>query len=277
MEASASSRSPDLIRLALLYGVFLLLWLGQGWPRWVLAAVAFFYGGRLLVQVLTANDAALSVPKVAGQPLPSDMLLLVPVLASGFLYLILSGYLAFSSDVIGFTRHRREEGRVWVVLPVALLLAGFLLAMFASPWLYRTWLESQRPDAERSSRDTLRAIAEHWDPPTLNARSTPSFLVTWPAQPRNTTLATLAPLGPLRSTDQETFEFRSGFDPVRDSFVLTVHYATWMRCEHGRAQADLTLVRDLFSPWQVDAFSPGMLTLDKPAEPAPVPASPVGP
>ncbi len=261
----------DLIRLGLLCGVFLLLWLGQSWPRWVLSAVAFFYGGRLIVQVLTANDAALSVPTVAGQPLPSDTLLLVPVLASGFLYLILSGYLAFSSDVLGFTRHRREEGRAWVVLPVTLGLAGFFLAVCISPALFRAWLENQRPDAERASRDTLRAIAEHWDPPTLNALSTPAFLVIWPAPPRNSTLATLSPLGPLRTTDQETFEFHSGFDRSQDNFLLTMHYAAWMRCEHGRAQADLVLVRGLFGPWRVDSFSPGMLTLDKPAEPVPAP------
>ena len=64
------------------------------------------------------------------------------------LFTLASGvYLAFSADVLDFLRHRREEGRGWVVAPLVLVVGVYLVALFNAQWIYRGWLEHEKASA----------------------------------------------------------------------------------------------------------------------------------
>ena len=265
----------DLCRVCLLCGVFLTLWFGWNWTRWVLAVYAFVFGAWLLVSLAWLTDRQLQAGSAtASQPLPGNMLFNAPLLASAVLYLLLAGYLAFASDVPAFTKHRREEGRGWVAGPVALLVAAYLAVLFGVPMAYKVWLNGQREGAEHFGRETLQAISERWDPAVLASRCDEELLAYFQEGDRQRMMASLAPLGPVRDAAGEVSRLSSRYDAGRQGFVLAGGYVAQGQFAHGRARVTLNLKRSFSGPWQVRLITAENISFD-PAPAATPAASPV--
>ena len=266
----------DLARVGLLCGVFLTLWFGWNWTRWILALFAFLFGLWLGVTLLRETDLQLQAGSgIPGQPASSGLIEKAPLVAASLLYLILSLYLTFGSDVPAFTKHRREEGRGWIVLPVALLLGAYVAALLAVPNLYSLWLHQQQEDAKNFGRDTLRAMAEHWDSATLMARCENQLLQRIPPDSQQKMLAMYTPLGPLQNVIQESSHTSSlvEYDPQEQRFVLRGDYTALAQFAHGRDQFNFNVSRPFFGPWQVSLYSEEGLSVDRPPAPAPAPAA----
>ena len=264
----------DLIPVYLLCAVFLTLWFGWNWTRWILALFAFLFGAWLAVTLLRETDVQLQAGAgIKGQP-GTGFLAKLPLVAASLLYLILALYLTFGSDVAAFTKHRREEGRGWVAVPIALLLGVYVVAMMAVPDLYKIWMRQQQAAVTDYGRDTLRTAAEHWDSAVLAARFDDSLLERVPPETRAKMLAIYTPLGPLQRTDQEVSHVSSQFDPQENRFVLRGDYTAWGQFAHGKDHFSFNVSRSLFGPWQVSLFTEDGMAVDRPPAPAaPVPAA----
>ena len=271
----------DLARVCLLCGVFLTLWFGWNWTRWILALFAFLFGLWLAVTLLRETDIQLQASAgTKGQP-ASAIIEKAPLVAASLLYLILSLYLTFGSDVPAFTKHRREEGRGWIALPIALLLGAYVVAIMAVPNLVNLWVHQQQEAAKNFGRDTLRAISEHWDSATLMARCEDQLLQKIPPDSQKKMLVMYTPLGPLQNVIQESSHASSLFDAQEQRFVVRGDYIALAQFAHGRDQFSFNVARSLFGPWQVSLYSEEGLSVDRPpAPPAPAAtpaASPVPP
>ncbi len=267
--------SSALVRLGLVCAVFFALWSGWNWTRWLLAVFSFLFGAANLIQIARLTDSALGAGGgAAGQPSPAGSLFNAPPLAAAVLYLVLAGYLAFSADVSAFTKHRRETGRRWVLLPVAGLLLAFLVAFLAFPAAYGWWLSTQRAGAEQFGAETVDAMGERWDPAVFTARSSERLLGAFPVEERHRFLQGLSPLGPLQTFTQETSLVNSDFDWQEQRFVLRGTYLALVRCTHGRARFAFALVRPLFGSWQVDVMTVDGMSIDPPPDALPVPGPP---
>ena len=262
----------DLGRICLLCGVFLTLWSGWNWPRWFLALFAFLFGLWLAVTLLRETDVQLQADAEShGQETSAGLIVKAPLVAAALLYLILALYLTFGSDVPAFTKHRREEGRGWIVLPVAVLLGAYVVAILAVPNLYSLWLHQQQEAAQNFGRDTLRAISEHWDSATLMARCEDQLLQRIPPDSQKKMLAMYTPLGQLQSVIKESNHTSNlvVYDPQARRFVLRGEYVALAQFAHGRDQFSFNLARPFFGPWQVSMYSEEGLSVDHPPAPAP--------
>ena len=265
----------DLIRVGVLCGVFLTLWFGWNWTRWLLVVFAFLFGAAQLVALMRLTDLQLRVgAATASQPLPGDLLYNAPVLAAAVLYLLLAGYLGFASDVPAFTKHRREEGRGWVAVPVALLLAAYVAVLFIVPMVCKLWFDGQRAGATKFGQETLWAISEHWDPAVFASRCDAELLAYFQEGDRQRMMASLAPLGPVQSATGEVGRLSSHFDAGQQGFVLGGGYIAQGQFAHGKARVTFTLKRSFSGPWRVRLITVDNLSLN-PAPPATPAASPV--
>ena len=263
----------DLARVCLLCGVFLTLWFGWNWTRWLLALFAFLFGLWLAVTLMQETDTRLQAGAAApGLRASSGLVEKSPLVAAALLYLILALYLTFGSDVPAFTKHRREEGRGWILLPVALLLGAYLVGILAVPNLYAIWLRQQQEDAKNFGRDTLRAMAEHWDSGTLMARCEDQLLQRIPPESQKRMLAMYTPLGPLQSAIQESSHASSVFEAQEERFVVKGDYTALAQFAHGRDQFTFYVERSLFGPWQVSLYNEEGLSIDRPPAPTAAPA-----
>ena len=265
----------DLFRVCLLCGVFLTLWFGWNWTRWLLVVFAFLFGAGQLVGLMRLTDMQLRAGAATeSQPLPGHLLYNAPILAAAVLYLLLAGYLAFASDVPAFTRHRREEGRGWVAVPVALLLAAYVAVLFIMPLVYKIWLDGQREDARKFGQETLRAISERWDPAVFASRCDEELLAYFQEGDRQRMMASLAPLGPVQDAAGEVSRLSSRFDAGQQGFVLRGGYVAQGQFAHGKARLTFALKRSFSGPWRVRLITAENISFD-PAPAATPAASPV--
>ena len=265
----------DLLRVWLLCGGFLMLWFGWNWTRWILALLAFLFGAWLAVTLLRETDIQLQAGTgTKGLPPPSEILSKAPLVAAALLYLILALYLAFGTDVTAFTKHRREEGRGWIAVPVALLLLAYVVAIMAVPNLYSVWMRQQQESAMNFGRETLRVMSEHWDSAALVARCDDSLLQRIPPEGQRKMLAMYTPLGPFQSNLQELGHVSSAFDPQEQRFVVRGDYNATGQFAHGKDHFSFNLERSPIGPWRVTMFTEDSLALDHPPAPAPAAAVP---
>ena len=264
LAGSAGYPSPmDVGRLCAEGALFVALWLGWGWLRWPLAAIAFFQGAWLIVWLLNVR---FSHPVLEGSTAvpPGHRIDAMPPLFLGIVYGVMAFYLVFSADVLDFLRHRREESRRWVVLPVMIIVVAYLATLFDAQPMYLHWLTRERAKALPFAMDSLKAMSEKWDPQVYTARANADVLADWPEDQRTQTFASLQPLGPcLNIIRRKVTERHSAMDPTRGGFVVN------MECDlgqvnfaHGDAQFSMVVTRTLFGSWQLGVFEAGNFHFD---------------
>jgi hypothetical protein len=263
----------DFIRVCLVAGLFLALWFGWNWPRVILALFAFLFAAWLAVTLLRDTDLRLQAAATGNGPPPSEAIPRIPAVLLSFLYLILAVYLAFGTDVTAFIKHRHEDGHGWVAVLVALLLGVYLAGILAVPDLYADWSRQQQDAAEAFGRDTLRAIAEHWDSATLLARCDERLLERIPTTDQPRLLTIYKPLGPLRSATQESHHANSMFDPLEQRFLVRGDYSAVGQFDHGRDHFFFVLERSLFGPWRVALYIEDGMSMDRATAPVPPPGT----
>ena len=264
----------DLFRVCVLCGVFLTLWFGWNWTRWLLVVFAFLFGAAQLVALMRLTDLQLRAGAATeSQPLPGHLLYNAPILAAAVLYLLLAGYLAFASDVPAFTKHRREEGRGWVAVPVALLLAAYVAVLFAVPITYNAWLHRQPEVVRVFGRESLQAVCTRWDLAMLDARCDEQMLQNTSEGERQGLLRVLGPLGPIKGVTAEFSHVHNRFDPEEQRFVLQGDYSAWGHFAHGQAHFICRVTRSLFGPWRFLTFRTDTFAIDPPPVPAATPAA----
>ncbi len=260
----------ELARLGAEVVVFFLLWVGWSWVRWVLVAVDFLFGAWFIMRTI----APLPTDLMAAHPelRVSAGIATIPQLALGMIYLVSAGYLAFSADVISFVRHRREEGRGWVAVPIALVTGAFVaLVCSVEPVSLRVF-EKWRPEAGQFAAESLQAMADHWDVKAYDQRADTDYLKTWHKQEREQTFGTLAGLGTMQGKPEpKTTLIRPALASNGGSFLVRYH------CDFGRvkfAHGDIVLgyivSRHMLGPWRLENLE----ALDMHSNPEPAAAVP---
>ena len=165
------------------------------------------------------------------------------------------------------------------MLPAAVLLGAYVVAIMAVPNLYSLWLRQQQEAAKNFGRDTLRAISEHWDSATLMARCEDQLLQRIPPDSQKKMLAMYTPLGPLQSVIQESSHTSSlvEYEPHEQQFVLRGEYVALAQFAHGRDQFSFSVARPIFGPWQVSLYTEEGMSVDRPPAPASAPVPPATP
>ena len=237
----------DVARVSIGAAVFVALWLGWGWTRWVLAVTDFLFGAWLTIMVVAGHMAQNAPDAVArGQLPPGDPIVeTLPKLALGVVYLFTAGYLAFSADVVDFVRHRREEGRGWVVVPVALLAAAYVALVVTAQVPYWFYVGAEVVGAKQFGDETLRAMCDHWNPDALGARGDEAFLTMWPDATRKSALASLSPLGGLKDFSKSHVKVDSTvIDASGNRFSMRHHYGQeGVDSAQGHDRSNLVLIK----------------------------------
>ena len=250
--------------------IFLLLWVGWSWPRWVLVAVDFLFGAFFLITAIAP------LPTPPGT-LPVTGLVTLPQMALGVIYLVTAAYLAFSADVIGFTRHRREEGRGWVVLPVALIAGACAFVICAVRPYCQHLFQQWKPGATRFATESLRDMAQNWDAKTYEQRADPEYLKVWTPEQRKMTFGTLAGLGPSANLPEATLADEPKASVARSGGSFQVNYPCdfgKLRFAHGSASFGCIVSRHIFGPWQLENLIISEPEFDPEPPAAPTPAAP---
>jgi len=259
--------SGDMLRVLAEGGLLLALWLGRGWLRWPLAGLNFFYGAWLIVWLLGSHY---SRPVVVGTEPLGYGIESIPTLATAMVYLFSAGYLAFSADVLDFLRHRREEGRGWVVAPLVLLVGVYVVALFSAQTIYLRWLEMERASALRFIKESLGAMSSPWKAAPYEARADPEFLATWFGGDREQVFASLSPLGAFERADDATTAGATSEDAAHDGFQVFAHGdLPKAKFAHGSAHFSVEAVRTLFGPWKLQGFSAETIQTDSGPIPRP--------
>ena len=260
----------DVVRLGVEGVLFLSLWLGWGWLRWPLAAMNFFYGALRIVWLISAHSASIAAQAAAGAPAPGYGIESIPTLATAIVYIFSAGYLAFSADVLDFLRHRREEGRGWVVAPLVVAVGVCLAVQFSAQRIYLGWLGLEQASALDFVKESLGAMSSPWRAAPYEARADPEFLKTWFGGDREQVFASLSPLGVFQRADDATAAAGTSEDATRGGFEVYVHCDLPVaKFSHGSAHFSLNLSRTLFGPWKLGEFSAGDIHTD--AAPVPPP------
>lgn len=264
----------DVIRVGMSTLVFLTLWLGLGWTRWLLVCTDFLGGLSLFVWSVAGHLARTGLPGSMTTHLPPALITTMPTVAVGLLYLGTAVYLARSADVIDFVRHRREEGRASVLLPVALLAGGYAVVLLTLQVPYLIWVEVQAAQARTFGEDTSRRMASHWDPKSIDGLLDPSLSNHWTPEFKRQAFASLAPLGPLEDAGTVGFfPSTTRFDAARGGFSMQCSYnLRQARFAHGTADIGIAVVKGIFSPWQINDLEINEVHFD----PKPPPASETG-
>lgn len=268
----------DALRLSALGGVFVALWFGWTWTRWVLAVVAFLVGmGRLMLS-FRADYHGLNAESAQLAQAVGTLFFLGVLLAVGALYLILSAYLVFSADVLAFTRHRREEGRQWVIFPVGLAVGSYWVAMIGAHFVLHRGLESMRPTLALLARKDAETVAANWDPNALPTFLDAGALNAWPDAGRQNLMNVLRPLGSYLGPGDEDALVSTRADQIGTRFFIRGTCHETLRCTEGRVTFLFAFARPISGPWRAVDLSVGNIQFYKPpapaAAPTPVPVTP---
>ncbi len=283
----------DVVRVGLFCTAFIALWSGLGVTRYFLALVSFAAGIWLWIdctlsyraypQLMATGSANWTVYSHAES---------IPKVLVGLFCLVLAAYVFFSYDVREFLAHRRRRGRIWSALLSAIVVYGLMLAVFAVPLFYGKWMQDQYADAQRFGDETLRTMAEHWAPTSLDAKLDSGYAKTGLTKAdRVTTFANFKALGALKTISplpvvprapmpqyplQDKYPIPQGITSQADAglkeFEVTAKYATEsVDFEHGHAKFGFDLVRALFGPWRIAKLNVENVQYDQPPKPAPTP------
>lgn len=250
--------------------VFLLLWVGWSWPRWVLVAVDFLFGVWFILSVVAPLPAGPGGQVARSAP----ALVTLPQLALGVIYLFTAGYMAFSADVIGFTRHRREEGRGWVIVPLALIVGAYAFVVCnVQPYCQRLF-EQWKPQAAQFATESFHAMARNWDVGAYEQRADPEYLKVWTPDQRRMTFGTLAGYGPSTNLPDTKMIDQPQASVTRNGNGFQVSYD----CEFGKVRFakgsgnfGCLVTRRMFGPWQLEKLVVSEPEFD-PAPPAATPS-----
>ena len=270
----------DVLRLLALCGVFLALWSGWTWTRWVLAAVALLAGLRtVLMSFLVDYHGVSPDPSRSAQAL-GTLVYLGALMALGFLYLGLAAYLVFSADVVAFAQHRREKGRGWVIVPVGLLVGGYCIFMLSAELLLRHSLEGMQKTMSRIAQDDMRTLAAQWNPDALKTVLDTEALQGWNVAGREGFMDALRPLGTYLGPGDEDAGVFVDIGGIGTSSFVRGECRETVRCSEGRATLGFLLLRPWFGPWRVVTVNVGDVqfyepSAHTPATPPPA-ASPTG-
>ncbi len=263
-------RLVEIGRIAGVAVLFSLLWTGWSLPRWLLAVVIFFFGLFFVITVV----APLPTPPGAIPVLNGGRIVSTPQLALGVIYLVTAAYLVFSMDVLSFARHRREAGRGWLILPVALVAGAYAFALGNVQPYYRQRFEQWKPEAAQFATEGLRAMVQNWDLAEYEKRADPEYLKVWTADQRKGTFGTLAGLGTASAALPEakvTDEPKASV--TRDGGSFQVNYTCdfgKIKFAHGSAAFGCVVSRSIGGVWKLQ----NLLISEPETEPAPAPAAP---
>ena len=249
--------------------VFLLLWVGWGWVRWVLVAVDFLFGAWFVITAVVPPPTG-PVGSVA-HSLPA--IITMPQLALGAIYLVTAAYLAFSADVIGFVRHRREEGRGWVIAPIALIVGASAFAVCSVPGFCTKLFQRWKPEAAQFANESLRAMARSWDLAAYEQRADPEYLKVWTPDQRKLTFGTLAGLGGSADLPGAKVVDEPKPGVARSGGGFAVSYACEfgkVRFAHGSTTFGCIVSRSMFGPWRLE----NLLISEPEFDPTPAPSIP---
>ena len=258
--------SYDVAKVSIGAAVFVTLWLGWGWTRWVLVVADFLAGVWLIIMVIAGHMAQHSPAAVASGQLPAadPIIETLPKLALGVVCLCTAGYLAFSADVVDFLRHRREEGRGWVVAPVAALAAGYvaLVCLMQVPYWFYVGLETA--PARAFGDHALRTLSARWNSDDLASLGDDDFRKFWPEATRKTVLGSLAPLGELKDVNTLVAKFSgTGVDASGMSFIMAYNCdGERVEFAHGHARFDFFLIKHPFGAWHLNNFTVSEIKID---------------
>lgn len=249
--------------------IFLLLWIGWSWVRWLLVVIGFFFGMFFLATVVAPLPTAPgAIPALSGGGIVT-----MPQLALGVIYLVSAAYFAFSADVISFARHRREEGRGWVVAPLALGVGACVFALCGVKPFCQGLFQRWKPEAARVATDGLRAMAQSWDVAAFEQRADPEYLKVWTADQRKGTFGTLAGLGSAATTVPDAKivdEPKATVTRNGGSFRVDYLYDFGkMRFAHGSANFGGVVSRSIGGKWQLQ----NLLISEPEFDPAPTPVA----
>lgn len=260
----------DVVRVGLSSLALLTLWAGWGWTRWVLVVVDFLCGLHALAWGIAGHmdpNSATSQAMRAASPLVGTL----PSIGLGLVYVCTAAYVAFSADVVDFVRHRREEGRGWVLGPVLLLVGAYLAVLFTLEVPYLVWIKAREGQARRFGDDLSRRMAEHWDPRSIDGLGDKAFDTAWTPEVKQGAFGSLAPLGPLVKADKvDMYPMATQFDLASGGFIMQYSYnLRQARFAHGTADIGVFVVKPLFGPWEIDNMTMSDLHFDpKPGEAA---------
>ena len=232
--------------------VFLLLWVGWSWPRWLLVAVDFLFGAWFIISVVAPLPTDPRGPVAAH---PGVGFATIPQLALGVIYLASATYLAFSADVIGFVRHRREEGRGWVVVPLILIVGATAVLVCNVQPFCKALFEQWRPEAAQFATESLRDMAQNWDVAAYEKRADPEYLKVWTEDQRRLTFGTLAGFGPSHNLPAAKMVDEPQAGVARGGGAFLVSYDCEfgkVRFAHGSGSFGCIVSRHMFGPWQLE-------------------------
>ncbi len=259
----ALSDTGTLLRVGSASLALILFWVGVGWARWPLAALAFFLGVSLLIQTVAASagyydgrpgvilnysttpDAAQLTHRVEG----------VALLARGVVYLGVSLYLVFSSNIASLAKHQQNRAKAFSLVPVVTLGGLALLGLMAMRPLCEGWAAGQQKGGLVFGDDSIRAIAEHWDYQAFDARADPAFIEEWSAEAQRATFGSLAQFGAWQRMDAHSVKVRGGLERNGAGFEWRGSYSGTAAFEHGRGVMTFEIRRGLFSPWRISSWS----------------------
>ncbi len=245
-------------RLVAEAALFLALWVGWGWLRWVLASVDFLYGAWLVMWLIASHTRDPNAPP--DTPPPVWGIASIPILATALVYLTTAMYLAFSADVLDFLRHRREEGRGWVVAPLAALVGFYLLTLFSAQTIYLRWLNLERASAARFVTESVQTIStQRWDAEAYESRADPGYLKTWFEGDRKDVFHQLSRLGEFRdAASPPKAAVGSSLDATGGGYVVRGQVQLGqVNFVHGNTVFTIDVTRTLFGPWKMQSFDAG--------------------
>ena len=250
--------SYEVVRIGIAATVFVTLWLGWGWSRWLLVVADFLFGAWTIIMVVAGHVAQHSPEAVLSGRLPAadPTIETLPKLALSVVCLITAGYLAFSADVVDFLRHRRENGRGWVVLPVGALAAGYVALVCLAQVPYWTWIGFEGFQAKAFGDETLHAICDHWNPDSLAAQGDGDFLKVWTDAARKSSMASLSALGELKAMNKSfTKAAGTATDAAGTGFVLGYNYdRERVDFTHGHAHFNFLVTKHPLGAWRLNNF-----------------------
>lgn len=254
----------DLLRICVGAVGFIMLWIGWGWTRWLLAVTDVLAGLWLLVWAI-ANHGGRAPAGIVYPGAPADSgLEALPKMALGIVYLGAAIYLAFSADLLDFLRHRREEGRGWVVAPVTILTTACVAALILMPLPYAVWLGFQSAWAERFGKTMVRDMATRWMPESVNGHFSEELVKTWPLDFQRESFEVPAPLGPLQTLNEvKITAMGTGLNRAGNWFQMRYSFqARQARFAHGTGDVALFIVKPVFGQWQIDNWAVGEIHFD---------------
>ncbi len=263
---------PDALRLILGTAAFLALWLGWGWPRWVLVVNDVLWGMWMVAWGFAEHQAVRATPGAEGVETHfSASTATAPQLALGIVYLVTASYAAYSADVVDFIRHRRAEGRGWVVAPVAVAGVLYLGLILTAEVPYLVWIGWQQRGVQLAGDDLMRLMSNRWDPEAVVPRADEYFLQNWPSEYRQQTFGSMAPFGALlRLEDATARAMPTVPDAANGTFLLEYRYDVGRAVfAHGHARVGMILTRHLFGHWQLDNMVISEIEPDPTPDPAP--------